>query len=545
MLLLHMNNKYIFRLYWLIATIAFLIIVNGVSAQSEYQPYSFQFDQNYNQYLYSTKTREHTVLKPLLLGDSLIKSNYDSAVGNHKLYWTTGRFYNEHLINSRSSNSTFYADVLPDISRGLSLSGGQGSAINSLGFQLGGTVSSQFSYYASVYGNNETFPSYLSTYIQQTGLIPGQSYMGDSTGKNNYSWAYITALASYTPNKYLNISMGRDKNFIGDGYRSLLLSDYASPYLFFKLTATLGNLRFMSMWTYMNDPASTSPLGIDRKKFGVFHFIDWNVNNRMSIGLFENVIGFYTDDNGAKRPFDFYYLNPLIVMKPINNSSDDPDKSLLGLNFKYKLTSHLTYYFQFALNEFNSKDLFPNDGSYTNKYAYQLGFRGNELFNIKGLSYLVESNNVRPFTYSARSAIENYSENGEALAHPWGANFRELVGQFNYHHNRWNFSLEADYGKYGLDSSKFNFGGDIFKLYTTYTKEYGNDIGQGLGTKMLYVESKVAYILNPKYNLRLEIGVLFRSDKNYVFDDKTSLLTIGLKSSFRNLYTDIVSYKTH
>jgi len=369
--------------------------------------------------------------------------------------------------------------------------------------------------------------------------------MANSTGNNNYSWVYVTALASYTPNKYLNITVGRDKNFIGDGYRSLLLSDYSSPYLFFKLTATLGNLRFMSMWSYMNDPASTSQYGIDRKKFGVFHYLDWNITNRLSIGLFENVIGFYTDDNGAKRPFDFYYLNPVIVMKPINNSSDDPDKSLLGFTGKYKLSSHLTYYVQFALNEFNSKDLFPNDGSYTNKYAYQLGFRGNDLFNIKGLNYLIESNNVRPFTYSARSVIENYSNNGEPLAHPWGANFREVVGFLNYQHKRWTFSLEADYGKYGLDSGSTDYGKNIFIIYTDHTKDYGNNIGQGLSTTMVYVECKVAFILNPQYNLRLEIGALYRDDKNYQFDDKTSLFSIGLKSSFRNVYNDIVSFKTH
>jgi hypothetical protein len=540
-----MKSKFIFKYYRSIITIVILILIaDALIAQSEYQSYSFQFDQNANQYLYSTKTREHTAIKPLII-DSLIKSNNDSAIKGHRLYWNSGRFFNEHLIDNKSKNSTFYADVLPDISRGINVSGGQSTSISALGVQLGGSVSKKFSYYGSVYANNQTFPNYLSTYIHQTGIIPGQSSFADSTGNNNYSWFYVTALASYTPNKYLNITVGRDKNFIGDGYRSLLLSDYSSPYLFFKLTATLGNLRFMSMWSYMNDPASTSQYDIDRKKFGVFHYLDWNITNRLSIGLFENVIGFYTDDNGAKRPFDFYYLNPVIVMKPINNSSDDPDKSLLGFTGKYKLSSHLTYYVQFALNEFNSKDLFPNDGSYTNKYAYQLGFRGNDLFNIKGLNYLIESNNVRPFTYSARSVIENYSNNGEPLAHPWGANFREVVGFLHYQHKRWTFGLEADYGKYGLDSGSTDYGKNIFIIYTDHTKDYGNNIGQGLSTTMIYLEAKVAFILNPQYNLRLEIGALYRDDKNYQFDDKTSLFSIGLKSSFRNVYNDIVSFKTH
>ena len=143
------------------------------------------------------------------------------------------------------------------------------------------------------------------------------------------------------------------------------------------------------------------------------------------------------------------------------------------------------------------------------------------------------------------SGFRNYSENGEPLAHPWGANFREVVGLINYQHNRWSFSFEADYAKYGLDTSGLDYGKNIFIVYSKYAKFLGNNIGQGLGTKMLFLEGKVAFLLNPKYNLRLEIEALYRSDKNYQFDDKTSLLSVGLKSSFRNLYTDIVSFKTH
>ena len=534
-----MINNYIFKeLRGILTLIVLFVIQFTAKAQSVYQPYSFSFDQNFNQFLYSTKTREHTALKPLLRGDTLIINHYDLTLNNS--HWALGksRYLNEHLIVNKKPTSTFYADVLPNFY------GSNSTYLASLGLQIGGTIGNKFSYYASVYQNSENVPDYLNTYINQTGIIPGQA-TANKTGNNTYSWTYATALASYTPNKYLNITVGRDKNFIGDGYRSLLLSDYASPYYFLKLTATLGRVRYMTMWSYMNDPASTSQYGINRKKFGVFHYIDWNVSNRISIGLFENIIGFYTDDNGAKKPFDFYYLNPIVVMKPINNSSNDPDKSLLGLSAKLKLSSHITAYCQFALNEFNSKDLFPDNGSYTNKYGYQLGIRGNNLFGIKGMNFMVESNIVKPFTYSARSAIENYSCNGEPLAHPWGSNFKELVGIINYQHKRWTISFEADYARYGLDTSGLDYGKNIFIVYSKYAKFKGNTIGQGLGTKMLFLEGKFAFLLNSKYNLRLEIDALYRSDKNYQFDDKTSLLSFRLKSSFRNLYTDIVSFKTH
>lgn len=523
--------------------------VTFVSAQTEYQPYSYDFYQKLNAVLYSTHSNEHTALKPSFMDDSLLKARYDSIMNygsdgkQHSLLYQ--KLFNEHLIDYRGKGATFYADLLPDVGIGRDVSGNLNTNIAAIGAQLGGTIGNKLYYNVAGYESSAVFPEYLSTYISQVGIVPGQAKAYNYGTNGGYTWSYVTAVVSYTPVKYLNISAGDDKTFIGDGYRSLLLSDYASPYPFFKLTGTLGNVTYMAMWTYMDDPAATSQYGIDRKKFGVFHYLDWNISKRLSFGFFENVIGFFTDDNGVKRPFDFNYINPIIILKPVNNSSDDPDKSLLGATGKYKITDRITVYGQFALDEFVSRDFFSSDGASDNKYAWQLGFRCTNLFGIKNLNGLVESNNAKPYTYSARSAIENYSENGEPLAHPWGANFREVVGLLNYTYQRFDFSGEFDHGNYGLDENGLNYGKDIFQIYTNPAKTLGNYTGQGLVTDMYYMEGKVAYILNPKYNLRIELGAILRNETNDQFRDKTTWLTIGLRSSFREVYNDLASFRSH
>ncbi|HVV55547.1 MAG TPA: hypothetical protein VHC47_09495 [Mucilaginibacter sp.] len=537
MKLMVLHKKY--RLFFITSLLSLMSL--GSFAQVVYQPYSYQFYQKLNSVLYSTNTREHTSIKPLFVDDSLLKPLYDSLMNYGS---GSGKFFTQHQIDVKGSNSTFYADVLPDLVVGRDFSNNRTISMASVGVQLGGTVSDKLYYNISAYQSAAVFPEYMTTYISQVGIVPGQA-VGNAYGSNGYNWTYITADISYTPSKYLNITAGRDKNFIGDGYRSMLLSDFASPYPFFKLTGTLGNVRYVAMWTYMNDPASTSQYGISRKKFGVFHYLDWNVSNRISLGFFENVMGFFTDDNGAKRPFDFNYVNPVIFLKPVNNASDDPDKSLIGATGKYKISNGITVYGQFALDEFVSKDFFSSDGASVNKYAWQLGIKGANLFKVKGLNYLFETNNAKPYTYTARSAIENYSENGEPLAHPWGANFREVVGLLNYSYKRFDFSGEADYGHYGLDADSLNYGKNVFKVYTTAAKQFGNYTGQGLTTNMYYLEGKIAYVLNPKYNLRIEIGGIYRKEHNSAFDDNTTMLTIGLRSSFREIYTDLASYKPH
>ena len=46
--------------------------------------------------------------------------------------------------------------------------------------------------------------------------------------------------------KYFTFQFGYDKNFIGNGYRRLFLSDYAAPYLFLKLDPRIWKLNYQN-----------------------------------------------------------------------------------------------------------------------------------------------------------------------------------------------------------------------------------------------------------------------------------------------------------
>jgi hypothetical protein len=529
--------------------VLFVVIVGTARAQSEYQPYSYDFYQKLDADAYSTSTREHTSMKPYFVDDSILKSSYDSLMnyGNdgtkHGLVYR--KIFNEHLIDLANNKSTFYADLLPDFTAGKNLSGGKEyTGLVSYGAQVGGTMSDKFYYNASYYASQGNFPEYISTYIMQTGVIPGEAY-AKIYGQDSYDWQYFTADLSYTPIKFLNITAGKDKTFIGDGYRSLMLSDNSAPAPFFKLTATLGNVKYMAMWAHYTDPQDLDLDGNKSGKWAVFHYLDWNVTNKFSLGFFDSIIWYNKDDEGHSRGFDVTYVNPVIFLRPLEASNGSPDNALIGFTSKYKITNGITAYGQFFLDEFQAKQFFTDNGSSRNKYGYQLGIRGANMFGVKGLNYLLETNNVKPYTYSERGPILSFTGNGEPLAQPWGANFREAVGLLNYSYKRFDFSGEGDYGHYGLDINGLDYGKDPFQDYIDPAKLENNYIGQGLTTNMYYVKGKVAYILNPKYNLRLEVSALYRDEKNVQFDDKTTLLTIGIRSSFRQVYDDLASYKTH
>ena len=61
----------------------------------------------------------------------------------------------------------------------------------------------------------------------------------NETGKD---YSSVSAYISYSPWSFLNIQAGHGKHFIGNGYRSLLLSDNAFNYPYLKLLFNYLNL---------------------------------------------------------------------------------------------------------------------------------------------------------------------------------------------------------------------------------------------------------------------------------------------------------------
>jgi hypothetical protein len=508
-------------------------------------PYSYYQYQKLNKSLYSLDTRFHTSLRPVIGDDTIIVSQLDSLllIGTEKPKnsWVTRKLFNEHLVEIIKEDFNVYIDFLPDFQIGRDIDHNITTWINTRGYQIGGNIGKKFSFYSSGFENQARFNSYLTNYINTNDIIPGmvndkfKLYLPRNPTKD---WAYATAVINYRASKYFNFTLGQDKNFIGDGYRSMLLSDVSAPYPYFKILTTLGNVKYMAMWAQFQDPNAVVPPGmVYPKKWGAFHYLDWNVNKRLSLGFFDSIIWQDSDALG-KRGFDVTYLNPIIFLRTIEGMNGSPDNALLGFTAKYKLFSNGTVYGQLALDEFTAKEVFSGSGYWANKSAYQLGLKGFDAFKVKELNYLVEFNTARPFTYSQRVSLLNYGNYAESLAHPMGANFREFLTIWNYQKGKWGVYAQANFAQYGLNLNGENFGKNINESYNTRQRELGYKTAGGLKTNFYYADARLSYLLNPKYNLRIELGGIMRTEKNSLSTDRTSQVTFGLRSTFRNIYQD-------
>lgn len=508
-------------------------------------PYSYPLYQKLNKQVYDVNSKMHSSIRTYYADDTTLNAGYQELMNqgiDSNVYrgWLRRKITDEHLLQFKTADYNLYADFLPDLQVGQEFQDGTSTWRNTRGFQFGGTLGKKFSFYTNGYENQAVFSNYLTRFINANKVVPSE--MSGKLDHRVKDWAYVTALISYTPNKFLNLALGYDKNFIGDGYRSMLLSDVAANYSFARIRATVGNVQYQTIFAYMVDngaPALTEDRRLgSRGKWNAMHYIDWNVNNRLSLGLFQAVTWADAEPEG-KRGFDFNYVHPFVFLRPIEGAnSSSPDKLRLGLNAKYELLEKTAVYGQFMLEEFTAREAFAGNGYWANKWALQLGLRGADLFKVERLNYLAEFNTARPYTYSHFQRITSYSGMSQPLAHPLGANFREFIGLLNYSYKRFDLQAKGIYARYGLDPEGQNYGSNIFLSYETRASEYGNHIGQGLKTNLSYLEGTLSYLLNPKYNLRLELGAVFRKERSELFTERTKLITFGLRSTFRNLYQD-------
>lgn len=510
-------------------------------AQSFPVPYDFNFYNRIVDTLYSTHQRIHTSIKAFTLQDSAVQRAFDTVQARvylpSKSNFAIRKVFNEHLVQFYKPNYALYFDFMPDFDVGRE-TGKKSTWLNTRGFQLGGKIGSQIYFHTSYYENQGTFPGYLTNYIISTTVVPGQGYQRPF-GKGGFDFSAADGYVSFVPSRFFTFELGNGKNFIGDGYRSLLLSDNTFNYPYAKIITTVGPFKYMNIWTqmqYLNGFHFTDSTAFPHK-YAVFQYLDWSINKNFSFGIFENTML-------RPRGLELNFLNPIIFLRPVDFSEGNPDKSMLGFTGSYKIRGKYLIYGQLVINEFTASKVFGDPGYWANKQGFQLGARAFNFLKVSKLNLLAELNTIRPFTYTALNPLISYSNYGQPLADPLGTNFREFIFISSYTYKRFDFRGQFNYALEGLDDpAKPNqsTGGDIFKPYTIYrTPTEGFFIGSGIRTHLLYTDIRASYMLNYKNNLRIEVGYTNRTLKN-IFStstDNSNYFTFGLKASFRNFYYD-------
>lgn len=318
-------------------------------------------------------------------------------------------------------------------------------------------------------------------------------YQSDS---NTTLYTDIRSRISYTPNHIFNFQAGLDHNFIGEGSRSLFLSDYGKPYPFGMIRSRFWRVEYAILYQFMNEMNGNKWNG----KFISSHHVSFNASKAINFGIFESVI-FQPKDTLLQRGFDVEYLNPMIFFRPQEYSLGSSDNVLLGADLTVKIKEH-TIYGQFLLDEFFLSEIKAKSGWWANKFGGQVGIKGRFNFMNQHFFYRTEFNFSRPYTYSHLSENFNYGNLGNPLAHPLGANFMEILGELKWQKDKWTSKLFLNYYLSGRDKDGFNYGTDIYLPYTFRPGDYGHYIGQGQGFNVFHLMLSGSYRVSNHGNLQ-------------------------------------------
>lgn len=392
---------------------------------------------------------------------------------------------------------------------------------NTRGFQLYGTLFKKIGYYTEFTDNQAQFPGFIDNRIENgQKVIWGEGFYKDFD-ETGYDYLAAKGYITYSPNKVFRLKFGRDQNFWGHGVNSLFLSDHSVDALQLQYTVRFWKMEYTTLIAQYLDYLPNKPdiYGTFPRKWGVFHQLLFRPSRQVSIGLFESTIYANRVPN-ATRGLELQYLNPLILFRTIEQAIGSPDNTLIGLNWKANLLRRFQWYGQLLLDDFNFSQSREGRGYFGNRFAVQTGVKWIDVFGVPMLDAQVEFNLVRPYVYAHFNPTSNYANYDQALAHPQGANFHEVLGVLRYRpHHRLGVEINAAYIRRGIDDPtrpELNFGGNIFRSNSnrdngTADTRFGHTIGQGITLNDYRVQARITYPLR-LLPFWVEFEGMFRSD---------------------------------
>lgn len=531
-------------------TCCFLWIILPVSGQV-LLPLERSACQNIEREADQDLSGHHLSVRPLLVDLSRKQINTDSlytpGIKPAKPHpsWLVRKLFYEHFLKVDSADFSIAADPLLDLQCGADFSGRDLIYRNSRGIQISGTIKNKLAFYTSYLETQARFPSYINDFIRTYEVVPGMNRVKDFKD-NSYDYGVASANVSYSPWRFLNLQLGYGKNFFGDGYRSLLLSDNAFQYPFLKVTTTLGRFEYVNLVTSFQNLDTDSLLDAPyiwyngyQKKGGTFNYLSTKITRWMEFGLFEGII--WESRSLKSHGFNLNQYIPVIFVNTLHYGLFEKNNVLIGCNLNLRPVRKISLYGQFVLDDLHLNQAESGHGYQKTKWGIQAGLKWFDVAGISHLNLQAEYNQVRPYTYGHQDALQSYTHYNQALAHPLGANFREFLLLADYRWKRWYANLSGMMACSGTDTATSHWGSNIFASDIYASNGYNsvdNSLLQGIPMKRVLASLKAGYLFNPKYQLCIEGEAGYRRVLVSGAARQTLYVTLGIRTKLFNQYLD-------
>lgn len=438
------------------------------------QPFSFELEKNSIQ----SEKIVHESFKPILLREArradsnasttLVLKNSKSSNRS----WVSRKLFHNNFIELDTGLVRITIDPIINFEIGSEyvddVKADYTPYKNTRGFIVKANLGEQVSFESSFRENQVVLPSYLDQRTEDSEVAYGQGRW-KRFKDDGYDFAMASAYLSYSPLDWINIQAGHGKHFVGNGHRSLLLSDLSFNYPFLRInTSWLDNkIQYQNLFSVFQDlnrlPGNSESEALFERKQAATHYLEYKPNNLFSFALFESVI-FPRLDSGGSRKVGSNYWIPIIGLNSIVEGSNQEGNSLFGTNLSLNITQKIQLYNQFSITDENF-----------NNVALQLGTK---YFFAQYFLIQLEANLTD--NYNANQLYTHYNE---SLNYPVQDNVADYIAIFQFQKNRWQTRIAAN-----------------FIENNTYDAQLA-DLRQ-------------SFIINPSFNFAANIGVQYRKVTN-------------------------------
>jgi hypothetical protein len=391
--------------------------------------------------------------------------------------------------------------------------------LNARGIVARGMVGRKVGFYTYLVENQERGPQQYRDFVAKYRAVPGAGFY-KSFKTTGYDYFDARGGVNFNIAKYIDFQFGYDRQFLGNGYRSMFLSDFTNNYLYMNLNLRVWRLNYVAKTMQLTSQYERgSSDSIFPKKYAAIHHISFNAPKWLTIGLFEGIVFGRQDD------FEFAYLNPIIFLRPVEQNMGSGDNAFVGLDFKANIAKRWQLYGQVNFDEFVLKEMRAGNGWWANKWSLQLGGKYVDAFGVKNLDLQAETNWIRPFTYSHNDSIANYTHYNQPLAHPLLANVQEFIGIARYQPApKWYVQGKLIAWQQGSDTASKNFGNNIFLDSDTRPGDYGFNFGSAVKKNGMNGSLWVAY--EWKENFFIEGNLMMRK---FTGSDTRTTASLGIR----------------
>ena len=370
----------------------------------------------------------HTGLRPIIES----RADLQNVMGHRRdstpeYYWITAKLFKEHLV--KIVDGDFKITVDPAFRFELGKEFGENTEFatnnfmqhNGRGFHVATDLGPTVSFQSSFYENQAVLPGYLYDYARTHGVVPGQGRI-KGFDQRGLDFAWATGNVSWSPKPWINAQLGQGRHFVGNGYRSVLLSDNPAPYPFIKLSTLTTNkrLQYSVIFAKLQLVGERNRLPTGEAGESLFYwkratFTHLSLNlGPVQLGLFEGTM-WKTVDTAGVRAFNALQLNPVIGLNTAINGLHGDNTVLPGMDVKVRLAGRGMVYGQFAVSD-------PDE----QRFAWQLGAQWFDLL-FPGLHVLLEYDRASPFNYTRPDGNMAWTQYDQPLASPLGTGYSEAL----------------------------------------------------------------------------------------------------------------------